>query len=149
MFFSNQCPLQSAFHNEDFGKLLLRVSLAGLMLFHGFHKLFYGIDFIHMLVQKAGLPDVLSYGVYMGELIIPFLLILGLCTRVSAFIFGGTMFFATFLAFGAHWSELDPKTGGLMTELPLLFLFASLSIVFLGAGKYSLDAKWCRCSKNA
>ena len=30
--------------NEDIGKLILRVSIAGLMLFHGFFKLFNGID---------------------------------------------------------------------------------------------------------
>ena len=30
--------------NEDIGKLILRVSIAGLMLFHGFFKLFNGIE---------------------------------------------------------------------------------------------------------
>ena len=45
--------------NEDIGKLILRVSIAGLMLFHGFFKLFNGIDGIKYLVTQAGLPEFL------------------------------------------------------------------------------------------
>ncbi len=29
--------------HEDFGKLLLRLAVGGLMLFHGVHKLFAGL----------------------------------------------------------------------------------------------------------
>ena len=36
--------------NEDIGKLILRVSIAGLMLFHGFFKLFNGIDGIKFVM---------------------------------------------------------------------------------------------------
>ena len=36
--------------NEDIGKLILRVSIAGLMLFHGFFKLFNGISCPHKKV---------------------------------------------------------------------------------------------------
>ena len=50
--------------NEDIGKLILRLSIAGLMLFHGFAKLFNGIDGIKFLVNQAGLPEFIAYGVY-------------------------------------------------------------------------------------
>ena len=43
--------------NEDIGKLILRVSIAVLMLFHGFAKLQNGIDGIKFLVTSAGLPE--------------------------------------------------------------------------------------------
>ncbi len=43
--------------NEDIGKLLLRVSIAGLMLSLGFLKLFNGIDGIKYLVTQAGLSE--------------------------------------------------------------------------------------------
>lgn len=40
--------------HEDFGKLLLRFAVGGLMLFHGLHKLFAGIDGISgMLIAKG------------------------------------------------------------------------------------------------
>ena len=57
--------------NEDIGKLILRVSIAGLMLFHGFFKLFNGIDGIKYLVTQAGLPEFFAYGVYLGEILFP------------------------------------------------------------------------------
>ena len=60
--------------NEDIGKLILRLSIAGLMLFHGFFKLFNGIDGIKFLVTNAGLPEFIAYGVYLGEIIFPILI---------------------------------------------------------------------------
>lgn len=70
--------------NEDIGKLILRVSIAGLMLFHGVFKLFNGIDGIKGLVTQSGLPEFLAYGVYFGEIVFPILIIIGLYTRISS-----------------------------------------------------------------
>jgi putative oxidoreductase len=130
--------------NEDMGKLILRFSIASLMLFHGFHKLINGIDGIKFLVTKAGLPEFIAYGVYLGEIIFPILIIFGLFTRISSLFFALTMVFAIFLA---HSSDifLLGKTGGPVIELPLLYLLASISLMFIGAGKYSLDAKCKKC----
>ena len=126
--------------NEDIGKLILRFSIAALMLFHGFSKLFNGIDGIKFLVTNAGLPEFVAYGVYMGEVVFPILIILGLFTRISSLFFALTMVFAIFLAHSADIFTLG-ETGGPVIELPLIYLLASVSIMFLGAGKYSLDAK--------
>lgn len=130
--------------NEDIGKLILRVSITGLMLFHGFFKLFNGIDGIKGLVTQAGLPEFLAYGVYFGEIVFPILIIIGLYTRISSIFFALTMVFAIFLA---HSNEIFVlgKTGGPVIELALIYLLTSISIMFIGAGKYSLDAK---CSQK-
>ena len=130
--------------NEDIGKLILRFSIAALMLFHGFSKLFNGIDGIKFLVTNAGLPEFVAYGVYMGEVVFPILIILGLFTRISSLFFALTMVFAIFLA---HSNEIFVlgKTGGPVIELALIYLLTSISIMFIGAGKYSLDAK---CSQK-
>ena len=130
--------------NEDIGKLILRVSITGLMLFHGFFKLFNGIDGIKGLVTQAGLPEFLAYGVYFGEIVFPILIIIGLYTRISSIFFALTMVFAIFLA---HSNEIFVlgKTGGPVIELALIYLLTSISIMFIAAGKYSLDAK---CSQK-
>ena len=39
--------------NNDLGLLLLRVSVGGLMLFHGVHKLIYGVGFIGGVLPDA------------------------------------------------------------------------------------------------
>ena len=134
--------------NEDIGKLILRFSIAALMLFHGFSKLFNGIDGIKFLVTNAGLPEFVAYGVYMGEVVFPILIILGLFTRISSLFFDLTMVFAIFLAHSSELFVLE-ETGGLLIELPLIYLLASISIMFIGAGKYSLDARCKKCEIKA
>ncbi|MBE0495248.1 MAG: DoxX family protein [Campylobacterales bacterium] len=127
--------------SADLGKLVLRVAIAVLMLFHGFKKISSGITGIKALVVKGGFPEILAYGVYVGELVVPILLILGLFTRLSAFFFAATMGFVLTLAFSGRMFALDGRTGGLVAELPLLYLLCALAVFFLGAGKYSLDNK--------
>ncbi len=134
--------------NEDIGKLILRFSIAALMLFHGFSKLFNGIDGIKFLVTNAGLPEFVAYGVYMGEVVFPILIILGLFTRISSLFFALTMIFGIFLVHSSELFVLE-ETGGLLIELPLIYLLASISIMFIGAGKYSLDARCKKCEIKA
>ncbi|WP_072679583.1 DoxX family protein [Arcobacter sp. LA11] len=126
--------------SENIGKLILRLSIGTLMLFHGIKKLTGGIGGIKYLVTNNGLPEILAYGVYIGEIILPILIILGLFTRFASLGLAATMGFAIFLA---HSKDLFliGKNGGLVIELPLLFLLASVAITFIGAGKYSLDKK--------
>lgn len=130
--------------NEDIGKLILRFSIAGLMLFHGFAKLVHGIDGIKFLVTDAGFPEFIAYGVYISEIVFPILIILGLFTRISSLFFALNMVFAIYLA---HSSEIFTigKTGGLTIELALIYLLGAVSIMFIGAGKHSFDAKCKKC----
>lgn len=51
------------FMPTDLGLLCLRITVGGLMLFHGIHKLLYGHHFITQLLQNHGLPTFLKYGV--------------------------------------------------------------------------------------
>jgi len=133
------------YENKDIASLVLRVSVSALMLFHGISKFQGGIDGIKELVVSFGLPSLLAYGVYVGEIFMPLLLILGLLTRVSALIFGATMLFAIALAHSDMLFAIDTETGGLMIELPLLYLIAAITLFFLGAGKFSIDAKLQQC----
>jgi len=126
--------------SEDVGKLILRVSISVLMLFHGFSKLSSGVDKIAAGLVKSGFPEFLAYGVYVGEIILPILIILGLFTRLAALGMGITMCFAIFLVYSEKLFMLT-KNGAPVIELPLLYLVLSIVIFFIGAGKYSLDNK--------
>lgn len=126
--------------DENIGKLILRVSISVLMLFHGFAKMQNGIDGIKGMVTAAGLPEFFAYGVFLGEVVFPILIILGLFTRISSLFMAITMVFAIFLAYGGGIFTLG-TTGGPTIELPLLYLLVSVAIMFLGAGKYSMDHK--------
>jgi len=92
------------FQNSDIAKLVLRLSLGVLILFHGVHKLIHGIDGVKAMVNSAGLPELISYGVFVGELIAPIFIILGLYARVASLVLSVNMLMAIFLAYGFSFS---------------------------------------------
>lgn len=123
--------------NTDIGLLLLRITIAGLMIFHGVAKLGH-LDGIQNMLSGAGLPAFMAYGVYITELVAPLLIIIGFRTRLASLVFFSGMLMAMFLKHGTNIFALS-KTGGLEIELILLFAFGALVLFFTGAGKYALS----------
>ncbi|MFA7091880.1 MAG: DoxX family protein [Arcobacteraceae bacterium] len=123
---------------SDFGKLLLRLMVGCLMLFHGIAKINGGISFIVSKVTQEGFPEFLAYGVYIGEVIAPILLIIGLQTRFAGFIIVLTMSFAIYLVHAGDLFAIT-QTGAWAIELQMIYLLSALAIMFLGAGKLSFD----------
>jgi putative oxidoreductase len=107
---------------SDFGKLLLRLMLGCLMLFHGIAKVNGGISMIINKVTQDGFPEFLAYGVYVGEIIAPLLLIIGLQTRLASFIIASTMAFAIYLVHSNDLFSISPMTGAWVVELQMLYL---------------------------
>jgi putative oxidoreductase len=122
---------------SDLGRLVLRLVLGILILFHGVAKLTGGIAFVTGGIEKYGLPPALGYLVYVGEVIGPLLVIFGLWTRVGAFFILVNMIVAVLLA---HTSQLFmiAKSGGYQLELQAMYLFGALAVMLLGAGRYSI-----------
>jgi putative oxidoreductase len=128
----------------DLGKLVLRIALGVLILLHGIAKVKGGPDFIVGVVEKAGLPAALAYGVYIGEVLAPLLLIVGLFTRPAAIVVAINMLFAILLVHSGEIAQIS-KTGGWAIELQGMFLFAAIAVALLGAGRYSvggLAGRW-------
>jgi putative oxidoreductase len=122
---------------DDTGKLLLRLTIGILLLMHGLFKLANGIDTITALVQAQGWPIWVAFGVFIGEVIAPSLLIIGVLTRVGALVIVFNMGLAVYLAHASQILSLT-KTGGWALELQGLFLMGALVIALLGAGRFSL-----------
>jgi putative oxidoreductase len=125
------------FRSDDAGKLILRLTLGVLLLMHGLHKLMNGIDGINAVVIANGWPQWIAYGVLVGEVLAPALIILGVITRAAALVIAINMLVAIYLAHGHQLLQLS-KTGGWILELQAMFLFMAIVIAFLGAGHYSL-----------
>ena len=129
--------------NTSFGLLILRLSIGGLMLFHGIDKIVNGVGGIEGLLQSKGLPGFIAYGVYIGEVIAPLFIAFGYRTKLAALIFAINMLIATLLA---HSGDLLGLTqhGGWAVELQALFFFGALALIFTGAGKFAFSSasKW-------
>jgi len=128
------------FYHADLAKLLLRLSVGVMMLFHGIHKIIHGIDGIKTMTLSAGLPEVVAYGVYVGEVLMPLLIILGFYARVASLVLAFNMFAAIYLAYGDSFFTLS-KRGGPNAELALFYLVASIAIFLLGSGKYGVNSR--------
>lgn len=128
------------FQSNDIGKLILRVSVGVLILFHGINKIIYGVGGVKHLLSNAGLPEFFAYGIYVGEVIVPIFLILGLYARTASLVLAFNMFVAILLAHGSSMFSLS-KHGGLAMELPLFYFIASIVIFILGSGRYAVNSK--------
>jgi len=122
--------------HEDIGKLILRVTVGGLLLLHGVFKLLNGIDGIKGAIASHGVPDLIGYGVYVGEFVAPILVILGLFARVGAGLIVINMLVAVGLAHLNDVAALN-QYGGYRLELEAFFLFGALAVALLGAGRLS------------
>jgi putative oxidoreductase len=128
--------------HEDFGRLLLRLTVGGLMLFHGLHKLIGGVDGIAGMLVAKGFPGFIAYGVLIGEVVCPILIILGILTRPSALVLAFTMVVAWLMADVSATFELE-KTGAWAIESLVYYCVAGVALAFLGAGRYSVaPAEW-------
>ena len=124
--------------NADLGRLLLRLGLGALILLHGVAKLMGGVDGITQLVTANGLPGFVAYGVYVGELVAPVLVILGWYSRIGALIIAINMVFAVSLAHRADLFKLT-DSGGYALELQALFLIVAIALALMGPGRYSVN----------
>jgi len=130
--------------SQDLAKAVLRIVLGVLILLHGISKIMAGPGFVVKVVTDAGLPVELSYLVYVGEVLAPILLIVGLWTRAAALIVVINMLFAFGLVHTKQLMEMAP-TGGWALELQGMYLAGALAVALLGAGRLSfggIDGRW-------
>ncbi len=126
--------------SESVGKLVLRVALGVAILLHGLAKLKSGVGGIGGMLTQAGLPPWIAYGVYLGEVLAPLLLIVGWYARFAAAVIAINMLFAVGLA---HRGELFALTGqgGWALELQAMFLASALALALIGPGRYAINAR--------
>ncbi|HSQ11171.1 MAG TPA: DoxX family protein [Burkholderiaceae bacterium] len=122
--------LTSDISSQRPGVLLLRFTVAGLMLFHGIAKLRNGLEGIESLLAGVGLPVWLSYGVLVGEVLAPLLVLAGLWVRPAALVMAFTMVVAVGLAHPTQLFTMG-RSGGYGLELQAFFLFCSVAIALL------------------
>jgi putative oxidoreductase len=125
---------------DDWGKFLLRVTIGGLLLFHGIHKLQGGVDAIEGMLAAKGFPSVMVYGVYVGEVIAPLLMLAGVLVRLAGFFLALNMVVAIALAHSEHLFAIDAH-GGWAIELQVLYLLGGIVLMLLGGGRIGFSRK--------
>jgi putative oxidoreductase len=125
--------------NDAVGRLILRLTVGGLMLFHGVAKLLNpgSVEFIGGQLTAIGLPSLIAYGVYLGEIVAPLMIIVGVLTRVGGLLLVVNMLFAVLLVHSGDMLSLT-EHGGWRLELQGFYFFGGLALMFLGSGKLAV-----------
>ena len=128
------------FQSDALGKLVLRLTLGILLSLHGIAKMMHPVRTLEIMsgmLAAAGLPTYLAYGVFVGEVLAPILIILGFHSRIGGLIVVINMIFAVLLAHSTQLLALT-KNGGWALELQGFYLLTGLALFFLGSGKIAL-----------
>ena len=121
---------------EDTGKLVLRLTIGGLLFMHGLAKV-RDNSFVQNEVLDAGLPAFVAYGVFVGEIVAPLLLIIGVFTHTAALLVVTDMLFALALVHPPDFGTVTP-TGAWGIETPLMFLLGAATIALIGPGRFAV-----------
>lgn len=126
-------------YSDAMGKLTLRLTVGILMLFHGVAKIMNqgSMEFIGSSLSGIGMPPAIAYGVYIGEIIAPLMVIAGYHARVGGLIVVVNMIFAVGLVHSGDIFSLS-KHGGWALELQAFYLLGCLSVALLGSGKFAI-----------
>ena len=124
--------------NEDVGKLLLRLGLGVIVLFHGAAKLSHGVEWMKGPLSEINLPGFLAYGSFVGEVIAPLMIVLGYRTRIAGLLVAFDLFMAIVLVLRHQVFAIKPMGGGWAIELEALIIVASLALFFVGGGKFGI-----------
>lgn len=122
--------------SPDAGKLILRSCVGLLMLFHGIAKIMHpgSLDFIGGMLSANGVPAILAYGVYIGEVVAPLMVVVGYQARIGGLLIVANMAVAILLAHSGDFFSLT-EHGGWAVELQMFYLLSALAVVFLGSGR--------------
>jgi putative oxidoreductase len=126
----------------SFGHLFLRIS-AGLMIFyiHGLHKLEGWIDYLQhgtpwkLVEEVAGMHAPAPLASAVAATLVQFncslFIVAGLFTRINAALLLGAL----------SGAILQNLLAGRDPQLAILYTLVVITLLFMGGGKYSLDAK--------
>lgn len=125
------------YFNPDLGLLFLRLALGICLLMHGAAKVRHGVGAVKSMITPLGIPAFAAYGAYLGEVVAPVMLILGILTPLAAFVILGNTLTILFVAYRSSLFKRD-AFGGFVAEIPYLYVGMALAFMVMGGGSYAL-----------
>jgi SRC kinase associated phosphoprotein 2 len=124
--------------NFDLGILFVRLGLGICLFMRGFAKILHGVGGVKDILAKAGLPEIMAYSSYIGEVVALIMIILGIFSRIGALLITGTSL-TIMCAYHGLGNLLElTNVGGFKAEILYLYIALSPCVIFSGSGKYAI-----------
>ena len=105
---------------------------------HGIAKIQGGVDGIAHDLIALGAPGFIAYGVYVGEVLAPLLLILGFYSRLGALLVAINMVFAVVIAHVPDILKIS-QYGGWAIELQAMYFVTAIALALMGPGRFGIN----------
>ncbi|MBQ7270332.1 MAG: DoxX family protein [Campylobacter sp.] len=120
----------------NFGLLVVRLALGVCLFMHGVAKIMNGISGVKSMLVAKNIPEFVAYGVYLGEIVAPVMIILGLFCRIGALLVLGLCGIILYAAY-PDLTAMNSH-GGFTAEILYLYIGISLCILACGSGKFAV-----------
>ncbi len=91
------------------------------------------------MLDSKGVPDFVAYGVYVGEVVAPLLVLIGFLARPAGVVIAGTMAVAVWLYHSGDLTTINAMGGAYALELQAFYFLGGLAIACLGSGKLGVS----------
>ena len=120
----------------NFGLLILRLALGVCLFMHGVAKIMNGISGVKSMLVAKNIPEFVAYGVYLGEIVAPVMIILGLFCRIGALLVLGLCGIILYVAY----PDLTAMSshGGFTAEILYLYIGISFCFLVCGGGRFAI-----------
>ena len=120
----------------NFGLLILRLALGVCLFMHGVAKIMNGISGVKSMLVAKNIPEFVAYGVYLGEIVAPVMIILGLFCRIGALLVLGLCGIILYVAY-PDLTAMNSH-GGFAAEILYLYIGISLCLLATGGGRFAI-----------
>ena len=120
----------------NFGLLILRIFFGICLFMHGVAKIMHGVGGVKSLLAAKEIPQFIAYGVYLGEIIAPIMIILGIFCRIGALLVLGLCGIILYVAY-PDLTAMNSH-GGFKAEILYLYIGISFCLLITGGGRFSV-----------
>lgn len=120
----------------NFGLLILRLALGVCLFMHGIAKIMNGVSGIKAMLVAKNIPEFVAYGVYLGEIVAPVMIILGIFCRIGALLVLGLSGIILYVAY-PDLTAMNSH-GGFAAEILYLYIGISLCLLATGGGRFAI-----------
>jgi putative oxidoreductase len=130
----------------DVGLVLVRITVGLAFILHGWPKIQHPFSWAHGVLAA---PPILQFAAALAEFVGGIAILVGLATRLFAFLLFCDMFTAIALVQIPHGARFVATHGGRSYELESIYWISAILLFIAGPGRYAIDRLGSVAERNS